>query len=83
MKIQEFISGAKDCLDLDDFSENKKRRAIKKLLRKLEKRRQKIKNLLQKRLSDRQRKEAKEELRIIRYHIKKGEKLLERLEKNR
>ncbi len=81
MEIKKFIQHAKELLDLDDFSEDKKKKAIKKLLRKLEKRKDKVKVFLHKKPGDRQRKEAKEELELIRYHIKKGKKLLAKLEK--
>ncbi len=83
MEIKKFIQHAKELLDLDDFSEDKKKKAIKKLLRKLEKRKDKVKAFLHKKLSDRKRKEAKEELELIKYHIKKGKKLLAKLEKNK
>ncbi len=82
MGIKKFIKNVSELLDLDDFSESKKKKAIKKLLRKLEKRKGRMKNRLQKGLSDRQRKETKEELELIRYHIKKGKKLLEKLERD-
>lgn len=83
MKIRKFIQHAKELLDLDDFSEDKKKKAIKKLLKKLEKRKDKVIAFLQKKSSDCQRKEAKEELELIRYHIKKGKKILDKLEKNK
>ncbi len=81
MEIKKFIKSVSEVLDLDDFSENKKKKAIKKLLKKLERRKDKVKNLLEKNLDERDRKERKEELKLIRYHIKKGKKLLEKLEK--
>ncbi len=82
MGIEQFIKSVSTVLDLDDFSGHKKKKAIKKLLRKLERRKDKVKNLLEKNLDERERKERKEELKLIRYHIKKGRKLLERLEKD-
>ncbi len=82
MGIERFIKNVVDMLELDDFSEQKKKKAIKKLLKKLERRKAKVKNHLEKHLNDREKKETKEELQLIRYNIKKGKKLLEKLEKN-
>ncbi len=81
MGFKKFIKNVKEYLNLDDFNTGKKKKSIKKLLGKLDKRKAEIKELLEKDLNSREKEEALEELEIIRYQIKKGKKLLERLEK--
>ncbi len=83
MGIKAFIQDVKEFLDLDDFSETKKKKAIKKLLKKLEKRKDLVKQRLAVALNDEEKAEIQEELKIIKYQIKKGNKLLEKLRKDK
>ncbi len=81
MGIKKFIKSVTEVLNLDDFSERKKKKAIKKLLKKLEAKKDKVKKSLNDDLKDSKKIEIKEELALIKYHIKKGKKLLNELEK--
>ncbi len=82
MGINKFIKNVKNFLELDDFSESKKKKAIKKLLEKLAKRQKATKKRLDGDLSKKEKRKAEEELEIIKYQIKKGKKLLSKLEKS-
>ncbi len=82
MGVKRFVKDVKEVLGLADFSEEKKKKAIKKLIKKLEARRAEDKKLLlSKDIKNKTRKEVKEDLQLIHYQIKKGKKLLESLEK--
>ncbi len=83
MGIKQFIQDVQAFLDVDDFSELKKKKALKKLLKKLDKRKGEVKRLLATELDNTERKEAQEELELIKYQIKKGKKLLNKLKKNK
>ncbi len=82
MGIKKFIKNAKNFLELDDFSESKKKKAIKKLLEKLTERQKTTKKQIDGSLSKKEKRKAKEELDIIKYQIKKGKKLLSKMEKD-
>ncbi len=82
MGIKKFIKDVQEFLDLDDFSETKKKKALKKLLKKLDKRKNEVKNRLTTELTDSLREETQEELKLIKYQIKKGKKLLDKLKKD-
>ncbi len=82
MGIKKFIQDVQAFLDVDDFSELKKKKALKKLLKKLDKRKDEVKNLLTTQLDNAEREEIQEELELIKYQIKKGKKLLDKLKKN-
>ncbi len=83
MGIKKFIQDVQEFLDVDDFSELKKKKALKKLLKKLDKRKSEVKNLLTTELTDAEREETQEELELIKYQIKKGKKLLDKLKKDK
>ncbi len=83
MGIKQFIQDVQAFLDIDDFSELKKKKALKKLLKQLDNRKDEVKNLLANELDDTERKEAQEELELIKYQIKKGKKLLAKLKKDK
>lgn len=77
MGIKKFFKQVKHALGLEDFIEDeKKKKSIKELLSKLHVRKREIKELLKNKLSKKDRKELKEELEIILFHIKNGKKLL-------
>ncbi len=81
MGIKKFVNDVTDVLGLKDFEEQKKKKAVKKLLKKLEKKREEVENKLSTHPKDKQSKELADELELIHYQIKKGKKLLEKLEK--
>ncbi len=83
MGFKKFIKNVKEFLNIDEFDTHKKKKAVKKLLNKLEKRKVEIKKLLDKDLNSKEREEVLEEFEILKYQIKKGEKLLDKLEKNK
>lgn len=78
MKLEKFVTSVKEVLDLDDFKINKKKKSVKQLLKKLENRKLK----LEEKTKDKNvKKEKLEELELINFQIKKGKKLLSKLEK--
>ncbi len=81
MGIKKFVNDVTGVLGLKNFEEQKKKKAVKKLLRKLEKRREEVENKLSTHPKDKQSKELADELELIHYQIKKGKKLLDKLEK--
>lgn len=81
MEFKQFVNSVIEFLNLSNFKEEKKKKSIKKLLKKLEDRKNEVKSFLEKDLNKKEKKETKEELEIINYQIKKGKKLLEKLEK--
>ncbi len=81
MGFKKFIKSVKEFLNIDEFDTHKKKKAVKKLLNKLEKRKTEVKKLLDKDLNSKEREEALEEFEILKYQIKKGKKLLDKLEK--
>ncbi len=79
MSIIKFINRVKESLGLDDFEKSSKKKSIKSLLKKLNKRRENIVKSLKKKVNKKEKKELKEELEIVCLHIKKGKKLLKKL----
>lgn len=80
MGIKKFIDSVQDFLGLDDFGEQGKKKSIKSLLKKLEKREKDIKKKLDKNTNKDEKSQLKEELEIVSVQIKKGKKYLEKLE---
>ncbi len=79
MGIVKFINSVKESLGLDEFKKKGKKKSIKSLLKKLNSRKEKIKNALDKKVDKKVAKELKEELVIISIQIKKGKKILDKL----
>ncbi|MEA3490669.1 MAG: hypothetical protein U9R27_02080 [Campylobacterota bacterium] len=80
MSIKKFIESVKLSLGLKKFEERGKRRSIKRLLAKLNSRKKILHNISKKRLNKAELKELIEEREIISLQIKKGEKILHRLD---
>jgi len=76
MGIKKFINDVKESLGLDSFKKSSKKKSIKVLLANLDERKEEI----EKQLAKKSTKTLKEELSIIKMQIKKGEKLLTKLE---
>jgi len=76
MGIKKFINDVKESLGLNSFKKSGKKKSIKVLLANLEERKEEI----EKQLAKKSTKALKEELSIIKMQIKKGEKLLTKLE---
>ena len=76
MGIAKFIESVKESLGLDEFKKSSKKKSIKNLLKKLNSKKEKITKLIKK---DKKQKELQEELDIVNFQIKKGEKLLAKL----
>jgi len=79
MGIKKFIESVKELLGLDEFEKTEKKKSIKRLLEKLRSRQEILNNTPKKKLDKKERKELKEELNIITLQIKKGEKILNKL----
>lgn len=80
MSIQKFIESVKKSLNLDKFEQTGKKKAIKRLLKKLEERKEILSKVPKKKLDKKERRELKEELEIISLQIKKGKKILKTLD---
>lgn len=83
MSIKKFIKKVKSLLDLDNYSVENKKKALKDLLKKLRKRKNSIKISLKTSLDKKEKKNLNEELEIISLHIKKGKKILKDLYSNK
>ncbi len=81
MGIKKFINNVVDFLDLDKFSVEGKKKSIKKLLVKLEKREERLKKIISKEHDKKAKKRLKEELAIAQHQIKKAKKHLVKLSK--
>ncbi len=82
MGIKKFVNDVTDVLGLKKFDEQKKKKAIRKLLKKLEKKKEDVEGQLANHPKNKQSKELADELELIHYQIKKGKKLLAKLEKD-
>ena len=79
MNIKKFIESVKASLNIETFEKIGKKKSVKRLLEKLRSRKEILNNIPKKRLSKKEKKELKEELTIISLQIKKGEKILDKL----
>lgn len=79
MGIKKFIENAKESLGLDKFEKSGKKKSIKRLLEKLKSKKEILDKTAKKKLNKKELKELKEELAIITLQIKKGEKILDKL----
>ncbi len=80
MGVEKFITKVKEYLGLDSFGDLSKKKEIKNLLIKLREKKKEIKRLLKENPSKKIKRELEEEYEIILVQIKKGDKLLEKLE---
>ena len=80
MGIKKFIESVKEFLELDSFKKKGKKQSIKKLLKKLDSRKEKIEKALEKNADKKEKKELQEELEIVCIQIKKGNKILNKLD---
>lgn len=79
MNIKKFIESVITSLNLDGFEQKGKKESIKRLLEKLKTRKNILNKTEKKHLTKKEKKELKEELAIITLQIKKGNKLLDEL----
>lgn len=79
MGIVKFIESVKVSLGLDEFKKSSKKKSIKNLLKKLNSRKEKIISSSTKELNKKAKKELEEELVIVSLQIKKGDKILQKL----
>jgi len=78
--IKKFINNVIESLGLDEFENTGKKKSVKRLLGKLKAKKEILENTPRKKLDKKAKKELKEELAIITVQIKKGEKILDRLD---
>ena len=85
MGVVKFINSVKELLGVDELKKNGKKKSIKTLLKKLNIRKEKIEKVLSKKVDKKDKKalkalkESKEELAIVSVQIKKGNKILDKL----
>lgn len=79
MGTKKFIKSVKSFLELKDFKKAGKKKSLEKLLKKLNTRNISVTKLLETSLGKKEKKELKEDIEIISFHIKKGEKFLKDL----
>ncbi len=80
MGIKKFLNDVADFLDLDHFNRQNKKKAVKTLIAKLEKRKQMLKKSIAKCDSKKEKKALKEEQELIQAQLKKANKYLRKLE---
>ncbi len=79
MGLKKFIKKVKHTLGLNDYAVEGKKKSLKDLLKKLNKRKRSINKALKSPLDKKEKKELKEELEIVSLQIKKGKKILHEL----
>lgn len=80
MGIGKFIQSVKESLGLESFEKTTKKKSVKNLLKKLNDKKDIIDKSLTSKPEKKVKKELEEELSIITLQIKKGEKILKKLE---
>ena len=83
MNIKKFITTVTESLGLEIMESTKKKKSIKSLLKKLNKRKIEIKKSLEGDMNKKTKKELEEEYEIICFQIKKGDKILLKLTTNK
>jgi len=81
MSIKKFIASVIESLKLDGFEKKGKKKSIKRLLEKLKSRKEILLQTPKKKLAKKEKKALEEELAIITLQIKKGEKMLDDINK--
>lgn len=76
MGAKKIIEQIVDFLDLSNFTQRGKKKALKKLLKKLKEKRLEILKKLQEELSSSQEKQLREELGLLSFHIAKAKQKL-------
>ncbi|BAF72078.1 hypothetical protein [Sulfurovum sp. NBC37-1] len=79
MGVKKFINSVKELLGLEGFEVEGKKKSIRRLLEKLKSKKEMLEKESKKKMGKKESKELKEELTIISLQIKKGEKILARL----
>ncbi|MCK5293636.1 MAG: hypothetical protein KAJ49_03210 [Arcobacteraceae bacterium] len=79
MGIKKFMENAKEKLGLIGSQKETKKKSLKNLLKKLNKKKENTEKLLQTKIEKKERKIAEEEFQIIVCQIKHGNKILEKL----
>ncbi len=79
MGLQKFMKSVQSTLGLKGFNQEGKKKSLKELLKKLNRRKKSITELLKTSLDEKKEKELKEELAIVSLQIKKGKKILYKL----
>lgn len=79
MSIKKFMESVKETVGLIESGKETKKKSMKNLLKKLSKKQEATEKLLQTNLDKKKKKGIEEELQIIVCQIKKGNKILEKL----
>ena len=76
MGIKKFIQNVAESLGLDEFKKSSKKKSIKSLLKKLNAKKKATESLTKTKAN---KKDIEEELKLLTFQIKKGEKILTKL----
>ena len=79
MGIVKFIKDVKSSLGLEESDKSTKKKSMKKLLKKLNIKKNELDEKLKAKLDKKVKKELQEELAIVNIQIKKGDKILQKL----
>ena len=79
MGIKKFITTVTASLGLEDIKNAKKKKALKLLIKKLASKKRELKKSLNKKVDKKQKKELEEEFEIVAIQLKKGTKILQKL----
>ena len=79
MGIKKFINTVTKSLGLEDIQSNKKKKALKLLIKKLSSKRKELKKALSKKVDKKQKKDMEEDYNIVTVQLKKGIKILQKL----
>lgn len=79
MSIKKFINTVKESLGLEVKDSTKKKKALRKLIKKMSSKKSELKKALKKKLEKPEQEELQEEYEIVCIQLKKGTKLLKKL----
>lgn len=79
MGIKRFITTVTESLGLEVMETTKKKKAIKKLIKSLESKKRELSKFLSKKIDKKRKKELEEEYKIVSIQLKKGSKILQKL----
>jgi formate-dependent nitrite reductase cytochrome c552 subunit len=79
MGIKKFINTVTESLGLEDIQSDKKKKALKLLIKKLSAKRRELKKSLNKKVDKKQKKDIEEDYHIVTVQLKKGIKILKKL----
>lgn len=79
MGIKKFITTVTESLGLEVMETTKKKKALKKIIKSLESKKSELNKSLNKKIDKKRKKELDEEYKIVSIQLKKGSKILQKL----